>query len=278
MSNILLRFAHISDTHIEPEAGARERRMASLERIKGLTVFPDFVMSAVMDHEKLHLSDALPFPSAVAASTALVEELNQLSLDFVLHTGDIVNHGTPDEYAETARIFAELNHPIYYAAGNHDKVENLYAGLLDKPAVKEPLDYSFAVNNVQMVVLDSATNGEGIQWRVSPQQLEWLRTQIAADDPRPLIVAIHHPPVKINVDWLDFFIVTNWEEIQATLEEAGPRLRAVLSGHVHLPIDCYRNGVLYSIVPEVYSLIPGYSVITVTTDDVLIERCTFPKP
>lgn len=277
MSEVLLRFAHISDTHIEPEAGARQRRLASIERIKGITSLPDFVLKAVLEHEQSHVDGTMPFASAVAASTALVAELNTLQLDFVLHTGDIVNHGEAEEYAEAERIFAQLRHPIYYAAGNHDKIEPLYAGLLKQPASKEALDYTVEVNGVQIVCIDSATYGEGIQWRVTPAQLEWLERQIAADDPRPLVVAIHHPPVKINVDWLDFFIVTNWEEIQGVLESAGERLRAVFSGHVHLPIDCYRNGVLYSIVPEVFSHTPGYSVVTVTDEDVLIERRTLAK-
>ena len=159
--------------------------------------------------------------------------------------------------------------------GNHDKVENLYAGLLDKPAEKIAYDYSFTEHGVKFICVDSATNGEGINWFVTQEQLAWLEAELTDGSDQPLVVAIHHPPFQIHIEWLDFFIVKNWQEIQTVLQKAGPRLRGVFSGHVHTPITCQRNGVLYSVVPEVFSHAPGYSVVTVTTEDIHIQRYTF---
>lgn len=281
MSDILVRFIHISDTHIEPTAGSRERRAALIERLQTTTTFPPEILAEVIKHEQAALTGYFPYPTAVEAAETLVEELNALEIpiDFVLHTGDVTNHGTPDEYREVARLFADLHYPIYYLAGNHDQVEHLCAGLVDKECTERvAYDYTFDHNGVQFVCVDSATHGEGIEWKLTSSQLAWLENQLDADDARPLIVGIHHPPIKINSEWLDFFIIANWQEIQAILEKAGPRLRGVFAGHVHLPIDCYRNGVLYSIAAEVFSRTPGYSLVTVTTDDLHIQRFTFPLP
>lgn len=281
MSDILVRFIHISDTHIEPEAGARERRTMTIERLQAASEFPPEVLSEVIRQQQAALAGYYPYPSAVEAAEALVEELNTLEtpVDFVLHTGDVANHGTADEYGEVARIFADLTLPIYYLNGNHDRVEYLYAGLVDKECCERvAYDYTFDHNGVQFVCVDSATHGESINGRLTAQQLAWLENQVAAEDPRPLIVAIHHPPFPTNIHWLDFFILTNWQEIQTVLEQAGPRLRGVFAGHVHLPIDCYRHGVLYSIAPEVFSRTPGYSLVTVTTDDIHVQRFIFPLP
>ena len=277
MSEILVRFAHISDTHIEPEAGTRERRVATLARLKSMAGFPPAVLAEIIKHQEAALDGHYPYPTAVKASEALVTALNALEtpLDFVLHTGDVVNHGDADQYVETAAIFAKLNYPIRYAVGNHDKVENLYAGLLDKPAEKIAYDYSFTEHGVKFICVDSATNGEGINWFVTQEQLAWLEAELTDGSDQPLVVAIHHPPFQIHIEWLDFFIVKNWQEIQTVLQKAGPRLRGVFSGHVHTPITCQRNGVLYSVVPEVFSHAPGYSVVTVTTEDIHIQRYTF---
>ncbi len=277
MSEILVRFAHISDTHIEPEEGTRERRLATLERLKTMNGFPANVLAEIIKHQEAALNGHYPFPTAVKASEALVDHLNALEtpLDFVLHTGDIVNHGDAEQYGETARIFSKLTYPIRYAVGNHDKVENFYAGLLDHPAQKVAYDYSFEQNGVKFICVDSATNGEGINWRVTADQLAWLEAELLDGSEQPMVVAIHHPPFQIHIPWLDFFIVKNWQEIQAVLQKAGPRLRGVFSGHVHTPITCQRNGVLYSDVPEVFSHAPGYSVVPVTTDDIHIQRYNF---
>jgi len=281
MSDILVRFIHVSDTHIEPEAGARERRAATIERLQSASEWPSEVLREVIRQQQAALAGYYPYSSAVEAAEALVEELNTLEtpVDFVLHTGDVTNHGTPDEYCEVARIFADLTLPIYYLNGNHDQVEYLYAGLVDKECVERvAYDYTFDHNGVQFVCVDSATHSESINGRLTAQQLAWLENQVATNDPRPLIVGIHHPPFKTNIDWLDFFIIANWQEIQAVLEKATPRLRGVFSGHIYLPIDYYRRGVLYSVAPEVFSRTPGYSLVTVTTDDIHVQRFIFPLP
>ena len=36
MSNILARFIHVSDTHIEPEAGYRERCAATIQQLQSI--------------------------------------------------------------------------------------------------------------------------------------------------------------------------------------------------------------------------------------------------
>lgn len=281
MSNILARFIHVSDTHIEPEAGYRDRCAATIQQLQSATTIPEAILAEVIRQEQATLSGYYPYPSAVKAANALVEELNALEqpIDFVLHTGDITNHGTPEEYAEVARLFADLNYPIHYLAGNHDQVEHLYAGLVDKEgAEKIAYDYTFEHNGVHFVCVDSATHGQATECQLTAQQLAWLTNQVVATDPRPLIVAMHHPPFQSHCDWLDFFMIRNWQAIQTVLAKAGARLRGVLSGHVHLPLDCYRNGVLYSVAPPIFGRTPGYSLVTVTTTDIQVQRYTFPLP
>ncbi len=278
MSEVLVRFAHISDTHIQPAGGALERRKATLAHVQGSYGLAPFVLEGVTAHIAEPLAADFPFASAVEASQRMVTTLNQHaathneSLDFVFHTGDVTDHGEPAEYALAAQLFNTLTMPVHYAVGNHDNITHFRAALHGESANATPYDQSFDRNGVQFIAVDSATNVEGhTGWYVAQDQLDWLHDQIKSDD-RPLVIGIHHPPYPIGVAWLDYFILQNWEAVHNVIKEAGPRLRCVLSGHVHLPVDVVKDGVFYSIAPEVYSAISGYTVVTILSDGVRTHR------
>lgn len=280
MSEILVQFIHISDTHIEPEEGEMERREAQIERVKTGSWLPEHLLGHILEHVEAERGENFPYKAAAKASEALVEEINNLKLDvpidFVLHTGDITNYGEPSEFERAKTLFANLKYPIHYVNGNHDKVENLYGTLLGQEAEVKPYDYTFEVNGVKFVCVDSATSGEGIEWRLSDDQLQWLEAQLTDDSDQPIVVGIHHPPFKIYTEWLDYFLLKNWEDVQAVLQKGLPRLKGVFSGHVHTPLDTYRNGVFYSIVPKPFSEKPGFSVVTVTTQGCQVQHHNFP--
>lgn len=279
MSEVLVRFAHISDTHIQPVEGALERRRQTLEQIQSsASQMEPYILDGVLEHVGEKLDDDFPFTSAVEACETAISALNahaamhNEALDFVFHTGDVVDHGEPAEYELAREIFNQLNMPIHYAIGNHDKIGSFRAGLFDDDGNETPYDHTFDVNGVQFISVDSATHVEGrIGWHVAQEQLDWLHEQIRDDD-RPLVIGIHHPPYPIGVRWLDSFILQNWEAVHNVIKEAGPRLRGVFSGHVHVPVETVRDGVFYSIVPEVYSYISGYTVVTVLDDGIRTHR------
>jgi Icc protein len=278
MSDILLQFVHISDTHIEPEEGEMERREAQIAGVKEATWLPDHLREFIVEHVEAERGETFPYQAAAKASEALVDEINKLKadIDFVLHTGDITNYGEPSEFERAQAVFSNLKAPIHYLNGNHDKVQNLYGSLLGQAAEEKPYDYTFEVKGVKIVCVDSATSGEGLDWRLSDEQLAWLEEQLTDGGDQPIIVGIHHPPFKIYTEWLDYFLIKNWEDIHATLQKGLPRLKGVFCGHVHIALDTYRDGVFYSIVPKPFSEKPGFSVVTVTTQGCQVEHHSFP--
>ncbi|MFD7659405.1 metallophosphoesterase [Actinosynnema sp. NPDC059797] len=60
-------------------------------------------------------------------------------LDAVLVSGDIADHGLPEEYAP-ARAVLDLPHPVLVLPGNHDVRGPFRTGLLDEPASDEPIN------------------------------------------------------------------------------------------------------------------------------------------
>ncbi|MCB9452940.1 MAG: metallophosphoesterase [Anaerolineaceae bacterium] len=257
----LLRFIHISDTHISPD--------------------PDY-------HREY-----TPH-SAQEGARALVRELNALPFtpDFVLHTGDVAYNPDPDAYPTCRDILGAIRYPVYYLAGNHDDSAALQRILLRHEDVLLPFHYTFAVNGVLFACVDSNGPAEPPRGYVTDEQLAWLAGICAADDEHPLVVAVHHNVLPVDVPWLDDYMpMVNGEAFHAALLPAKDRLRGVFHGHTHQQTDTLRDGILYSSVASSWSQFhgwpemthttpdsgaePGYNMVTITPDQTFIRRCRF---
>lgn len=274
MSKPLVRFVHISDTHIEPEEAVPARLAASIKTQSARTDLPDNIRAYILsiyEDQRLH---RYPYPSAQQASIALVTAINRLPqpIDFVLHTGDITHLGSAEEYRLARDILSQLQFPVHYLHGNHDDAANLCRVLLNRDAVLSPYNFTFEVSGVLFVCLDSVPAGGEADPNLSAAQLAWLEGQLQAGAHRPVVVAMHHPPFQIFHEPRDYFMLRNATAIRAILQDSGPQLRAVFCGHVHAALDRHLNSVYYSVAPKPYSHTPGFSVVTVTDDGVLVER------
>ena len=56
-----------------------------------------------------------------------VADINRQQPDAVIHTGDTVQHGLPEEYEHLRALLAPLEAPLYVIPGNRDKREALRA-------------------------------------------------------------------------------------------------------------------------------------------------------
>ena len=61
-------------------------------------------------------------PARIRDLELCVDDINRLDPppDAVIHTGDLVQNGSPAEYREAARILGALSRPLHVAAGNRD--------------------------------------------------------------------------------------------------------------------------------------------------------------
>lgn len=288
MSKVLLRFAHISDTHLTPGDRTEMRvehyspRVMALIRASALARNPDGVT---------HEPPSVP-PSV--ATKKVIDEIHRLpfALDFVLHTGDIMTDATVDEYLYTKDVFSALKYPIYYIPGNHDNSEGIQRNLVGVETVKPTYDYVVEINGMQLVCVDSASSGVDHGGKLNDAQLTWLDALCSANSDQPMIVAIHHHIRKFDSHFIDFFGTANGDDIHAILRKAGSRLRGVFSGHIHQAIDIYDDSILYSFVqaahmqsnlfPAVENMgkhevtpNPGFSIVTVTSERTFVRRYNF---
>jgi hypothetical protein len=176
---------------------------------------------------------------------------NHLDPDFVMTVGDLIQgYNEAPQWLRQAtrfrRIMGKLNMPWYPVAGNHD----VYArprtpgGHIER--YKQhfgPLYYSFDHRWAHFVVLftdESLSYADPAQTQnLSPEQLAWLKADLAATQAEQVFVFLHHPR------WLPKYDGCNWPEVHDLLAADG-RVQAVFAGHIHrYRDDGARDGVHY---------------------------------
>ena len=269
MSEVLLNFVHISDTHL----------LYPDERKDFIGVSPEFAQYAEQVLTQPHHTTTI--------TAALAQQINALPVpvDFVLHTGDVAGESTTD-YEHIAGLLGQIHYPLIYTPGNHDSLPGMQRVCSQK--APEVCEYEF--NGVQIVALDSSRYGTGHGGRLSADQLDRLDAICSAAE-RPLIVATHHHPMPIDVPWLDELGLVNGADLHRVLLKARRRLRGVFIGHIHHSLDIYKDGILYSSVASAaYQFTawpgyqqasldtladPGFNLVTVTFDQTIIRHYRF---
>ena len=266
MSEDVVYFVHISDTHIGPST--------------------DF---SVHDHNPYYCAQSL------------VDVINHLPQKphFVIHTGDVVYDPDPSAYALAASTFAKLEVPIYYVNGNHDSANAIKRHMKMGPRTilgdDDRLSYAFEFSGFRFLVLDAKGPPEiDPQGLLPDSQLDLLARESQAEGP-PLIVFIHFPILPMNSIWMDNnMLIQNGPTVHRTLYIARNRIRAVFFGHVHQHMQMLKDGILYASVASTFSQFgawpedldthhdldqdPGYSFVHLLPDQTLIHQHTFPRP
>lgn len=215
---MMVRFAQISDTHIGPD--------------------PDFTLYGV---------------NTLSRFERLVDRLNEhaSSLDFIVHTGDLVAAPDPASFQLAARCLSRLQKPVYLVVGNHDSSAGLRA-ICNAPG-KIPLEdderaygYAFELRDQQFVVLDGrgpdTIDPHGF---LGDRQLDALERRLAATR-GCVTLFLHFPAYPLDSPWFDTHMrLLDEEAFRAVLKRYADRIRGVFSGHVHRGMQVVRDGIFY---------------------------------
>jgi Icc protein len=229
MTEILVRFVHLSDTHIshDPADGAGRAPYTPAENARRL-------VAAI---------NALPFTP-----------------DFILHTGDVAYDPTPERYELARAIFAPLRAPIRYLPGNHDDTAMMQRLLMGREPII-PYDDTFEIQGVQFILVDShqPVDVDMPYSRLNDAQLARLEALCSAHDTRPLVVATHHNVLPNGSPWWDGYMrMQNGEAFHRALLPARQRLLGVLHGHVHQHVQMVREGITYISSAAAWMSLEGY--------------------
>lgn len=152
-----------------------------------------------------------------------------LSPDLLLLTGDLCQDESWGGYARLRDLLEELipNLPTALLPGNHDHPERMRAALGRRCRIAPA---ALVLGGWRILLLDSHRPASEAGW-LGTAQRAWLRRRLA-EDRRPVLLAVHHPPVPIGDPGMDAIRLDDGEDLLA-LVQAFPEVRGLVFGHVH---------------------------------------------
>ncbi|MDP1838994.1 MAG: phosphodiesterase [Reyranella sp.] len=183
-----------------------------------------------------------------------VRRLNALSPrpDLVLGTGDLVDHGTVEEYLHLKEILSALEIPIYLIVGNHDDRGPFREVFGDQPYLRgvsgKFLNYAFDAGGVRLIGFDTAVHGVSYG-EACEERVAWLDAELARHPDQPTIIFMHHPPFETGIWWMDASRLRGSHRL-AEVVQRHRQIRRIWCGHLHRSIFSEWAGVLCSISPS----------------------------
>jgi Icc protein len=208
--------AQISDTHIKPEGSLAYGRVDT-----------SAFLARAVDHI-LHLD---PRPDAV------------------LGTGDLVDGGTPAEYARLRHLLSPLPMPVYLIPGNHDDRDALREVFADYPKMPRAgfIQYVVADGSLRLIAVDTLLPGQP-GGRVDAERLAWLDARLREAPSTPTMIFMHHPPFKTAIEYMDG-IGLEGADAMAEVVRRHPQVERVVCGHLHRSIQSRWAGTVAMTVP-----------------------------
>ncbi|HHC29831.1 MAG TPA: phosphodiesterase [Rhodobacterales bacterium] len=184
---------------------------------------------------------------------ACIDSLNGLAVrpDVVLISGDVTQSGTPQEVAHAAHLLATLDSPYYMVPGNHDNRQALwdaFGGTACPTRENGFLNFALTDHPVQIIGLDSTTPGKP-GGAICPNRAAWLRARLIEADGAPVVIVLHHPPLRLGVPETDVDGFANAADLGAIVEEF-PNIERLLCGHIHLETHSRWHGSVVTTAPS----------------------------
>ena len=154
-----------------------------------------------------------------------------VSPDFFILSGDLVNDGQKAEYRRLNTVLDELREfgaPLILGLGNHDGRVNFRQIVLGEETTDESERYyhSTMLGGLRVIMLDSKLP-DAVYGDLDEPQLAWLAEELQEPAPLGNLIAIHHPPVFSTVEPLSEHCLKNPEGLA----------KAIAGHHVHAHAD-----------------------------------------
>ncbi len=154
-------------------------------------------------------------------------------IDAVLVTGDVSDDGSAESYVTARAELDRLGLPILVVPGNHDRREGLRAAFRDLPEMPGagPIDWVANLGDTRVVGLDTLVEGQG-GGRLRAESLDLLSRAIGGAEDRTVVVALHHPPLRTGIRFMDAIGLENLADLAAAVSRHAGSIHFV-AGHVH---------------------------------------------
>lgn len=172
-----------------------------------------------------------------ATYSRLLAMLNQDSVAFLIHTGDMVPVGLPDYFRDFQGLMRLWQRPFYPVPGNHDLGnDGSLTNYLRYSGAPAP-HYSFDYGQVHFTLANSS------QGELTAGEIAWLEADLAATKQPVRVVVLHHPPF----DPLGGSHILRRGNTELMALATKYKVRYVFAGHIHQYARAVKDGVIYII-------------------------------
>jgi 3',5'-cyclic-AMP phosphodiesterase len=193
-----------------------------------------------------HIDTGAMFGEAIATVLALDPQPNAVWL-----TGDLVNLGTPQEYALLRERLAPLRMPVYVIPGNHDDRAQMRAAFSDHaylPQRGEFLHYVIETQSLRLIALDTVKPGTA-GGELCEARLAWLEHSLSQRPASPVMIFMHHPPFRTGIQFMDAIGLENPDRFAAVVERHR-QIESIVCGHVHRSAHTRFAGTIAVVCPS----------------------------
>ncbi|WP_024950693.1 metallophosphoesterase family protein [Cobetia crustatorum] len=174
---------------------------------------------------------------------SVIAHAASLRPDILLVTGDVSQDESPASYRLAAGAFDSVGCPWFWFAGNHDHPDFMQE--------LRPFHSELDLGDWRLLCLDSRVPGQA-GGELGRDQLAELALSLELSleqDPRPILLAMHHHPLPIGSTWMDELGLADRDVFWETLS-AYPQVKAVLCGHIHQAFASEQGNVAVYGVPS----------------------------
>ncbi|WP_274425295.1 phosphodiesterase [Chelativorans sp. YIM 93263] len=215
----MTKILQISDTHIVPEGE--------------------------LAYEKVDTAAALA--DTVATINRLLPQIGPV--DLVIVTGDLTEHGTPEEYRHFQDIVSNLDVPCRAVPGNHDRREAMRESFSNAnwmPATG-PIGWIAEFADCITVGLDSLVEGKA-HGALDGDTRHFLQNALARSGGKPVLIGLHHPPYAAGIAAMDAQNLIDPTPLLSAITDYPGEIRLVC-GHLHRSITGIFGGRICQVCP-----------------------------
>lgn len=207
--------------------------------------------------------------------------------DLCLVSGDLTDRGDAQSYKRLRGLFSGFPLPLCLMLGNHDRREafrQVFADAADDGSV-----FVQGVINLgrwRIVFVDTLDEAFPSQGRLCAARLAWLDDTLTAAPNMPTILALHHPPFDLGLEYFRAMLLMQGPALEASLDRHRQVIH-LMFGHVHIPVfGSWRGrsfsaarGTCHPMLPPFKGMttdyvdrLPSYEVVVLGDDTVLVHH------